>query len=142
MKASSIVLHALLQLALGESCLTATTQADDAIAFDYKTGIVGGYWSSTPEGGADFKRASEAETVALLNARNRGGLSPVIVWDSKLTGYFSVAVGANAQGANYVAVSQGSTQAEADARAVHILLRLDKMKRSDVVCRYFCYGSK
>ena len=142
MKKSSIVVPALLQLAFGTLCSTTTTQADDAIAFDYKTGIVGSYWSSTRQGGTDFKNRLEAKSAALLNARNRGALAPIIVWDSNLTGYFAIAVGINYQNEYRIAVAQGSTNAEAVTRAIHILLRFEDMKRSSVSYQYFSYGSK
>jgi len=145
MKTTSSVVRSLLWIATAALVALGPTRsalADQAIAFDSITGKFGGYWSSTPEGGSDFKHKSAAADAALANARLRGCLAPVVVWDSNLTGYYAVAVGLSHQNTYRVSVQWGSTRLEADTNAIHALQPVDELKRVELVCSYFSYGRK
>jgi hypothetical protein len=125
------------------------TIAGDAIVIGYN---YEGVWtavtynrSSTPKGGPHYHDAVQACTFALRDLRFRASDDLVrteIIGKSDRTGYVAVAQGkAIAKNKDVTAVGRGTSQAEADKRALALLNANGVTENEQIVYRYFSYGT-
>jgi hypothetical protein len=123
--------------------------AGDAIAIGYN---YNGVWtavtynrSSTPKGGAHYHDAIQACTFAMRDLYARASDNLVrteIVGRSDRTGYVAVARGnAIAKNKDVTAVGRGTSQAEADQKALALLGANGVTADEQIVYRYFSYGT-
>jgi hypothetical protein len=116
-------------------------RAGDAVAFDYATGVGGIYYSSSREGGADYRDAVDARAPALAMARKQGAKSPYVIHQSDVTGYFCLAVGFNDSGKYVACVGRGVSAVNAKADAFAGLKAYGAVSKPDVIHEYFSYGT-
>jgi hypothetical protein len=125
------------------------TIAGDAVVIGYN---YEGVWtavtynrSSTPKGGPHYHDAVQACTFALRDLRVRASDDLVrteIVGKSDRTGYVAVARGkAIAKNKDVTAVGRGTSQAEADKKALALLNANGVTENEQIVYRYFSYGT-
>ena len=131
-------------------CLIAATAfAGDAVAIGYD---YDGAWtavtynrSSTPKGGLNYHDSAKACQFATRDLWSRASeylVRTEIVGQSDRTGYVAVAQGkAIERNKDVTAVGRGETQAEADAKALKLLMARDATTEPSIVYRYFSYGS-
>jgi len=123
--------------------------AGDAIAIGYK---YDGVWtavtynrSSTPKGGPHYHDAVQACTFAVRDLHVRASdylVRAEIIGKSDRTGYFAVAQGkAIAKNKDVTAVGRGTSQAEADQKALALLNANGVTENEEIVYRYFSYGA-
>ena len=123
-------------------------QAGDAVAIGYK---YGGVWtavtynrSSTPKDGPYYHDAVQACTFAVRDLHVRASdylVRTEIVGQSDRTGYVAVAQGkAIAKNKDVTAVGRGTSQAEADQKALALLNANGGTENEQIVYRYFSYG--
>jgi len=123
--------------------------AGDAIAIGYK---YDGVWtavtynrSSTPKGGPHYHDAVQACTFAVRDLHVRASdylVRTAIVGQSDRTGYVAVAQGkAIAKNKDVTAVGRGTSQAEADEKALELLNANGVTENEQIVYRYFSYGA-
>ncbi len=116
-------------------------RAGDAVAFDYATGLGGIYYSSSREGGTDYRDAVDARAPALAMARKQGAKSPYVIHQSDVTGYFCLAVGFNEAGKYVACVGRGESAVNAKADAFAGLKAYGAISKPDVIHEYFSYGT-
>jgi len=125
------------------------TIAGDAIAIGYK---YDGVWtavtynrSSTPKGGPHYHDAVQACTFAMRDLHVRASdylVRAEIIGKSDRTGYVAVAQGkAIAKNTDVTAVGRGTSQAEADKKALALLNANGVTENEQIVYRYFSYGA-
>jgi hypothetical protein len=125
------------------------TIAGDAVVIGYN---YEGVWtavtynrSSTPKGGPHYHDAVQACTFALRDLRVRASDDLVrteIIGKSDRTGYVAVAQGkAIAKNKDVTAVGRGTSQAEADKKALALLNANGVTENEQIVYRYFSYGT-
>jgi hypothetical protein len=123
--------------------------AGDAIAIGYK---YDGVWtavtynrSSTPKGGPHYHDAVQACTFAVRDLHVRANdylVRAEIIGKSDRTGYVAVAQGkAVAKNKDVTAVGRGTSQAEADQKALALLNANGVTENEQIVYRYFSYGA-
>jgi len=123
--------------------------AGDAIAIGYK---YDGVWtavtynrSSTPNGGPHYHDAVQACTFAVRDLHVRANdylVRAEIIGKSDRTGYVAVARGkAIAKNKDVTAVGRGTSQAEADQKALALLNANGVTENEQIVYRYFSYGA-
>jgi len=124
--------------------------AGDAIAIGYAEN---GAWaavtynrSSTPRGGPHYHNAAQACIFALRDLQTRASdyyfARLEILGQSDKTGYVAVARGkALTRGTDVTAVGRGKSQLEADHDAMKKLIDREATTESEIVYRYFSYGS-
>jgi hypothetical protein len=122
----------------------------DAIAIGYAED---GAWaaltynrSSTPRGGSHYHDAAQACTFALRDLQTRASdyyfARTEILGRSDKTGYVAVARGkAINRSTDVTAVGRGKSQLEADNNAMKKLFDREATTDSEIVYRYFSYGS-
>lgn len=112
--------------------------AGDAVYWDTTAGTnsIHFYNSTTPEGGANYKNSSEASAAVLKLAKASGYEKPAIVWDSDRAGYFCVAVGYVDSQILTIDVEPGTSQAEADRKALAGLAQIGATHNQKVLYRY------
>ena len=122
--------------------------AGDAVAIGRnKEGIwtaVTYYSSSTPKGGKDYKTEAEACDEAIRDLRKRGADQTAraeILASSDETGFVAVARGTIAGHGEVTLVCRGTSQAEANAKALAELTKAGATTKQKIVYRYFSYGS-
>jgi hypothetical protein len=129
--------------------ITHHASAGDAIAIGYK---YDGVWtavtynrSSTPKGGPHYHDAVQACTFAVRDLHVRASdylVRTEIVGQSDRTGYVAVARGkAIAKNKDVTAVGRGTSQAEADQKALELLNANGVTADAQIVYRYFSYGA-
>ena len=123
--------------------------AGDAVAIGYK---YDGVWtavtynrSSTPKGCPHYHDAVQACTFAVRDLQVRASdylVRTEIVGQSDRTGYVAVAQGkAIAKNKDVTAVGRGTSQAEADQKALALLNANGATENEQIVYRYFSYGA-
>ena len=123
--------------------------AGDAVAIGYK---YDGVWtavtynrSSTPKGGPHYHDAVQACTFAVRDLHVRANdylVRAEIIGKSDRTGYVAVAQGkAIAKNKDVTAVGRGTSQAEADQKALALLNANGVTENEQIVYRYFSYGA-
>jgi len=123
--------------------------AGDAVAIGYK---YDGVWtavtynrSSTPKGGPHYHDAVQACTFAVRDLHVRANdylVRAEIIGKSDRTGYVAVARGkAIAKNKDVTAVGRGTSQAEADQKALALLNANGVTENEQIVYRYFSYGA-
>lgn len=119
----------------------------DAVAIGYNAeGVwtsVTYYSSGTPKGGKDYKTEAEAREAALGDLQRRGDHQTArseILSASDSTGFVAVARGTDRSRKDQNVVGRGTTQREADEKAMAELKRLGATKNQKIVYRYFSYG--
>jgi hypothetical protein len=123
--------------------------AGDAVVIGYN---YEGVWtavtynrSSSPKGGPHYHDAVQACTFALRDLRVRASDDLVrteIIGKSDRTGYVAVAQGkAIERKKDVTAVGRGTSQAEADKKALALLNANGVTENEQIVYRYFSYGT-
>jgi len=123
--------------------------AGDAVAIGYK---YDGVWtavtynrSSTPKGGPHYHDAVQACTFAVRDLHVRANdylVRAEIIGKSDRTGYVAVARGkAIAKNKDVTAVGRGTSQVEADQKALALLNANCVTENEQIVYRYFSYGA-
>src|SRR5438270_6902520 len=127
----------------------ASTFAGDAVVIGYNAA---GMWtavtysrSSTPNGGGHYKDQAQAREQAFVDLKRRGaGMGMVtgkVLAKSDLTGFAAVARGKTGDNSDVTVVGYGSSQQEADSKAVAQLNSADAHSHQKIVYRYFSYGA-
>jgi hypothetical protein len=131
-------------------CLIAhPTSAGDAIAMGYN---YDGVWtavtynrSSTPKSGPHYREAVQACTFALRDLRVRASddlARTKIIGQSDRTGYVTVARGrAIKVNKDVTVIGRGTSQMEADQKALEKLNAAEAATNEEIVYRYFSYGA-
>ena len=122
--------------------------AGDAVAIGYnQDGIwtaVTYYRSGTHKGGKDYKTEPQARELATRDARRRSEYPPTTIHvfsSSDKTGFVAVARGKNKSGTDIHGVGRGTTQAEADQKALELLNESGAGAEQKIIYRYFSYGA-
>lgn len=128
--------------------IAATASAGDAVAigYDYEGGWTAVTYnrSSTPKGGPNYHDSAKACQFAVRDLWARASeylVRTEIVGQSDRTGYVAVAQGkAIERNKDVTAVGRGKTQAEADSKALKLLMGREATTEPSIVYRYFSYG--
>jgi hypothetical protein len=122
--------------------------AGDAVAIGYNAdGVwtsVTYYASGKAKGGKDYKTEAEAREAATRDLQKRDvvkGARVEILSSSDATGFVAVARGTEKTGKDLNVVGRGTTQREADAKAIEQLNASGATKGQKIVYRYFSHGS-
>ena len=122
--------------------------AGDAVAIGYnQDGVwtaVTYYRSGTHKGGKDYKTEPQARELATRDARRRSEYPPTTIHvfsSSDKTGFVAVARGKNKSGTDIHGVGRGTTQAEADQKALELLNGSGAGAEQKIIYRYFSYGA-
>jgi len=127
--------------------MSLSARAGDAVAIGYNAD---GVWtavtynrSSTPKGGAHYRRAAQARVAAVHDLYVRAGddvARTSVISETDFTGYVAVARGTTQSGKDVTIVSHRKSQGEADQRALRALTSAGATVNQTVVYRYFSFG--
>ena len=122
--------------------------AGDAVAIGYNAD---GVWtavtyfrSATPKGGKAYKTQEQAREFAMRDIRRRSQYPPTTVRAfsaSEKTGFVAVGRGQNKSGTDIHGVGRGTTQAEADQKALELLNESGAGAEQKIIYRYFSHGA-